>query len=90
MEPETIELQENQSALILEADDNGEITVTVASRDHQSLTGALCQAIAHRLMNDEKFQSELMELFNDLINHDFKAFAFKIIIFQSIFESRFD
>lgn len=62
MEAQSITLQHNQSALILEAGEDGEISVNVAASDHQSLAGALCQAIAYKLMNDEQFQDELMEL----------------------------
>jgi hypothetical protein len=57
-----MELKENQSALILESDGNGSISVNVASGDHEGLTGALCQVIANKLMTDEAFQGELMEL----------------------------
>lgn len=57
-----MELKENQAALILESDDNGEITVNVASPDANGLTSALCQAIAMKLMGDEKFQAELMDM----------------------------
>jgi len=57
-----MELKENQSALILESDEKGNISVNVASGDHESLTGALCQVIANKLMTDEAFQGELMEL----------------------------
>jgi len=57
-----MELKENQSALILESDEEGNISVNVASGDHESLTGALCQVIANKLMTDEAFQGELMEL----------------------------
>ena len=62
MEPEAFELEINQSALILEADEQGEISVTVASRDHRGITGALCRAIAQKLMNDEQFQTDLMAM----------------------------
>ena len=57
-----MELKDNQSALILESDENGSISVNVASGDHESLTGALCQVIATKLMTDEQFQEELMGL----------------------------
>lgn len=57
-----MELTDNQSALILESDENGSISVNVASGDHESLTGALCQVIATKLMTDEQFQEELMGL----------------------------
>ncbi len=57
-----MELKDNQSALILESDENGTISVNVASGDHEGLTGALCQVIANKLMTDEEFQNELMGL----------------------------
>ncbi len=57
-----MELKDNQSALILESDGDGNISVNVASDNHESLTGALCQVIANKLMTDEQFQGELMEL----------------------------
>ena len=57
-----MELLPNQSALILETDENGEISINVASGDIDGLTGALCQAIATKLMQDEEFQEELMDM----------------------------
>lgn len=57
-----MELSENQSALILESDENGEISVNVASADENSLTDAICQAIALKLTGDEQFQADLMEM----------------------------
>ena len=57
-----MELKNNQSALILEADEDGGITVNVASGDHDGLTGALCEVIARKLMTDEQFQEELMDM----------------------------
>ena len=57
-----MELKENQSALILESDENGGISVNVASGDHDSLTGALCQVIASKITTDEDFQQELMDM----------------------------
>ena len=56
-----MELSQNQSAIILEISEDGEINVNVASGDLDGLTGKLCQAIAEKLMGDEKFQGELME-----------------------------
>jgi hypothetical protein len=55
-----MELKENQSALILETDEQGEVTVNVASGDHDGLTAAICTVIAERLMGDEQFQEEIM------------------------------
>jgi hypothetical protein len=60
-----MELKSNQSALILEADEKGEITVEVASPDQNGLSGALCVAIAKRLMQDADFQSELMRMVDE-------------------------
>ena len=60
-----MELNENQSALILEIDDHGEISIEVASRDHHGITALLCQAIAEKLRVDEEFQKELMEMIDD-------------------------
>ena len=56
-----MELKENQSALILEMSEDGEITVNVASMDYEGLTGKICQAIAMKLMQDTDFQNEIME-----------------------------
>ncbi len=57
-----MELKPNQSALILETDEDGEITVNVASGDHDGLTAAICTALARKLMGDPDFQEEIMEL----------------------------
>lgn len=61
-----MKLNDNQSALILEIDDHGEISIEVASRDHEGLTALLCQAIAKKLIRDEEFQEELMAMINDV------------------------
>ena len=55
-----MELSHNQSALILEESEDGGITVNVASENMDGLTGALCQAIATKLMQDKGFREELM------------------------------
>ena len=57
-----MELKSNQSALILESDENGAITVEVASPDQDGLSGALCIAIAKKLMEDVDFQKEIMDM----------------------------
>jgi len=59
-----MELSPNQSALILETDEDGEIIVNVASSDPDGLTGSICQAIATKLMGDEQFQEEIMKMIN--------------------------
>lgn len=62
VEDRTITLTDNQSALILETDEDGTIDINVASPDHNGLSGALCQAIAYKLANDETFQTTLMDM----------------------------
>jgi hypothetical protein len=57
-----MELNDNQSALVLEIDDHGEISIEIASRDHDGLTALLCKAIAEKLLGDEEFQEQLMEM----------------------------
>ncbi len=57
-----MELKENQSALVLEVDEDGEVSVNVASGDPDGLTAALCTAIAQKLTQDEDFQEELMDM----------------------------
>lgn len=57
-----MELSPNQSALILEISDDGEIAVNVASGDHDGLPAAICTVLAEKLMGDEQFQDEIMEL----------------------------
>jgi hypothetical protein len=37
----------------------------VESSDLNGLTDQICQAIAKKLMNDEKFQAELMEILDN-------------------------
>lgn len=58
-------LKNNQSALILEEDDHGEISVNVATGDQNSLTAMICEAIAMKLMSDEQFQAEIMDMLED-------------------------
>lgn len=60
-----MKLKKNQAALILEASDDGEITVDVESPDMSGLSSAICHAIAKRLMNDEQFQEELMGMLGE-------------------------
>ncbi|WP_028583023.1 hypothetical protein [Desulfogranum mediterraneum] len=56
-----MELNENQAALILTIDQEGEISVDVASPDTTSLPAGFCRAMALKLIADEKFQEELMD-----------------------------
>jgi hypothetical protein len=60
-----MELKPNQSALILESDENGEITVEVASPDQNGLSGSICIAIAKKLMQDADFVTELMSMVDE-------------------------
>ncbi len=55
-----MELSPNQSALILETDEHGDITVSVAFGDHDGLTAAICTVLAEKLMGDELFREEIM------------------------------
>jgi hypothetical protein len=56
-----MELESNQAALILEANDEGEISVNIATHDSENLAAEICQIIAQKLTQDEKFQSEIMD-----------------------------
>ena len=60
-----MELNENQSALVLTESDDGDISVDVASADMEGMTGLLCQAIAQKIMQDEKFQEELLNMIDE-------------------------
>lgn len=60
-----MELNNNQAALILEADEQGEITVNVATPDPNSLSGALCQALAMKLTEDTTLQAELVKMIEE-------------------------
>ena len=57
-----MELSKNQSALILTETDDGDIKVDVASSDLGGLTSEICQAIAKKLMEDERFLDDLMDM----------------------------
>lgn len=57
-----MELNNNQAALILSASEDGEITMDVESSDMNGLSSAVCHALAKKLMRDEAFQAELMEM----------------------------
>lgn len=57
-----MDLKDTQAALILDLSDEGEITVDILAADDDGLAGQLCQAIARKLLADEKFQAELMEM----------------------------
>ena len=56
-----MELGYNQAALILEANDEGEISVNIATHDSENLAAEICQIIAQKLTQDEKFQSEILD-----------------------------
>lgn len=63
-----MEIKNNQAALILEADEKGEISVSVTSPDMNGLAGLICQAIATKLMQDEKFQTEILAIIKESEN----------------------
>lgn len=60
-----MDLNDNQAALILEASDEGEITVNVAAAEMDGMAGSVCQAIAKMLMYDADFQEKLMEMLDE-------------------------
>ena len=60
-----MELSKNQAALILGLSETGEINVDVAADDLDGLPGSICQAIELKLMQDEEFQAEIMDLVAD-------------------------
>lgn len=57
-----MDLKDTQAALILDASDDGEITVEIAAANMDSLASALCQAMAMKLTRDENFQKEIMSM----------------------------
>lgn len=59
-----LELDRNQSAMVLTIDDEGEVSVDVATQEEDGLTAHVCRAIASKLIKDAEFQSEIMELVN--------------------------
>jgi hypothetical protein len=70
-----LKLKANQAALILEASEEGEISVNVASPETESETtnfvSDLCSVIAQKLINDEEFQAEILsELHDEKIDED--------------------
>ena len=60
-----MELNVNQAALILTESEDGELTVDVASSNLDGLPGAMCQAIAKKLMDDEQFLEDLMDMIEE-------------------------
>jgi hypothetical protein len=60
-----MELKNNQSAIVLEASEDGEISVNIASPDIDGLTGRLCVAVAKKIMEDPNFQTELMDMIDE-------------------------
>jgi len=60
-----MELKSNQSALILESDENGLITVDVASPDHNGLSWSICIAIAKKFIQDADFVAELVRMVDE-------------------------
>lgn len=60
-----MELKENQAVLLLESDENGEISVNVVASDPNGLSGAICHALAEKLMTDEQLQSELLAMIEE-------------------------
>ena len=63
-----MELKYNQSALILGASEDGEITVDIASPNVEGLSGRICIALAKKIMGDAEFQTELMNMVEEDIS----------------------
>ncbi|MFP3984114.1 MAG: twitching motility protein [Desulfurivibrionaceae bacterium] len=64
-----ITLNENQAALVLEADEEGEITVKVIQNNQagsEKLPASLCEVIARKLTEDEQFQSMVISGLDEL------------------------
>lgn len=57
-----MELSDNQAAPILGISEDGEISVYVTGSNMERLPGVLCRAIAVKLMQNEDFQDELMDI----------------------------
>lgn len=60
-----MELKENQAALLLESDEEGEISINVVASDPHGLSGAICHALAEKLMNDEELQAQLLAMIEE-------------------------
>jgi hypothetical protein len=60
-----MELGPNQAAIILEASEEGEISVDVAAHDIDGLAASLCQVIAKKLSQDETFQAGILAALED-------------------------
>jgi len=57
-----MELANNQAAIILEATDEGEISVNIEGSDENGLAYALCSALAKKILSDETLQTELLAM----------------------------
>ena len=55
----------NQAALILQASEEGEISVDVVEGEEYSLAGQLCHAIATMLLHNQPFQAELQKMLDE-------------------------
>lgn len=65
----TITLKANQAALILETSPDGDINVEVAypedSSEEVGFAAAICEVIAQKLVEEEEFQEEILEMIDD-------------------------
>jgi len=57
-----MELANNQAAIILEATDEGEISVNIEGSDENGLAYALGSALAKKILSDETLQTELLAM----------------------------
>lgn len=64
-----ITLKPNQAALILETSPEGDINVEVAypeeSLEEDGFASAICEVLAYRLVEDEKFQEEILAMIDE-------------------------
>ncbi len=62
----TFKLDQNQAALILTLDTNGEMFVDVIGQEMPSLSKEICEAIALKLINESDFQDEVLVWTSDV------------------------
>ncbi len=61
----SIELKNNQAALLLDIGADDSITLNVNAENMDGLAARLCIAMAKKLLADAGFQSELMDMVED-------------------------
>lgn len=70
----TITLEANQAAIIVKTTEDGVIDVEVAyaeeSPEDDGFAAAICEVVAQKLVDDEKFQEEVMMLVDGDVDED--------------------